>query len=214
MGRRELVGELVADGVLHTPAIREAFLVVDRADFLSAEERANAYDNVPLPIGAGQTISQPWTVAFMLELLEPRAGHNILDVGSGSGWQTVLLAQIVSYGKGGLADSAGHVTALEIVPDLCHRSQVSIHRYGFLEKGTVEVHCRSAQDGFPARAPFDRIIAAAMADTIPHAWLEQLGVGGILVLPMKGSVWKITKHSDQDIEYQEYPGFAFVPFIV
>lgn len=202
-----MVAELVADGVLHTPAIREAWLAVDRADFVPLQERADAYNNIPLPIGSGQTISQPWTVAFMLELLQPSFGQNILDIGSGSGWQTALLSYIVSQGNG------GHVTALEVVADLCERSKISINRYGFLDKGIVEVHCLSAQNGYPAQAPFDGMIAAAMADTPPAAWLEQLAVGGSLVLPMKGSVWKITKHADKDIERQEYPGFAFVPFV-
>src|SRR3989344_1328532 len=94
---KPLIDPLVLSGVLKSRGIIEAFQRVDRADFVPDEFRDSAYVDEPLPIGYGQTISQPWTVAFMLELLAPEGGESILDIGSGSGWQTALLAYIVSH---------------------------------------------------------------------------------------------------------------------
>ena len=95
-----LIKELMAEGILKTPSIIEAFEKVDRKDFVPEELKDKAYLNTPLPIGYGQTISQPLTVAFMLELLQPQAGDKVLEIGSGSGWQTALLAHMVSGGNG------------------------------------------------------------------------------------------------------------------
>lgn len=203
--QQALVDFLVQDGVLKTPAIIEAFRAIDRADFVPNHLRTEAYVNAPLPIGGGQTISQPWTVAFMLELLEPKRSQNILDVGSGSGWQTALLAQIVG-GK-------GHVTALDVVPELCQKSMVSLDRYQFIQRGIVEVHCQDAHSGFAARAPYDRIIGAAMLEELPQAWVDQLQPNGLMVAPMSGSVWRWHKDIDGKLSAEEFPGFAFVPFV-
>lgn len=205
----QLVEELIADGVLMTPAIIEAFRAVDRHDFVREELQDEAYINAPLPIGEGQTISQPLTVAFMLELLQPAAGENILDVGSGSGWQTALLAHIV--GK------TGHVTAIEIIPSLCEWGKQNVAKYNFLEKGIVEMHCMSGLGGYPERAPFDKIIAAAAGETVPEAWLAQVKVGGRIVVPIGSSVLQLIKKSDDppagEWERHDHPGFAFVPLV-
>lgn len=204
MNQAKLANILQRDGVLKTPEIISAFENIDRADFLSEELRSEAYENIPLPIGYGQTVSQPWTVAFMLELLQPKQGQNIFDIGSGSGWQTSLLASIVNVD--------GHVTALELIPELYEKSIASLNRYGFIQQKIVEVHCMDASHGFIDNAPYDRIIVAAMIQKIPTAWIEQLASGGIIVLPMRGSLWRFAKGRDGHITQDEYPGFAFVPF--
>ena len=105
-----LVKELISSGYLKTPEIIDAFQKIDRKDFVSDEYKDRAYVNAPLPIGYGQTISQPLTVAFMLELLQPEKGNKILEIGSGSGWQTALLARVVG--------DEGRVFAIELIPEL------------------------------------------------------------------------------------------------
>lgn len=202
---RQLVQFLQRRGVLQTPAIIAAFSAIDRRDFVPPDLIGEAYSDIPLPLGLGQTISQPYTVAYMLELLQPHVGENILDIGSGSGWQTALLAHIVG--------DHGHVTALEIISELCERGRQNVAKYNFLEKGIVEMHCMSGLRGYPSRAPFDKIIAAAAGETVPEAWLAQTNIGGQIVLPIGSSVLQLIKKSDSEWERHDHPGFVFVPLV-
>jgi len=201
----ELIQELKNEGVLKSVETLRAFESIDRADFVPEDQVSFAYENVALTIGYGQTISQPYTVAFMLDLLEAKEGHNILEVGSGSGWQTVMLAHIVGDG--------GHVYAMEIVPELSVFGKENAAKYRGLAK-RVNFLAQSAEDGLPKHAPFDRIIAAAsIADEIPQAWKNQLKIGGKIVTPIKNSVWVITKIDKNIYEEKEHAGFVFVPFV-
>ena len=127
----ELVKHLRELGVLKSPQIIAAFLAIDRARFVSDELKAEAYIDEALPIGEGQTTSQPYTVAFMLELLEPQAGEVILDIGSGSGWQTAILAKI--------AGKTGKVHAVEIIPELCELGRRNVGKYNFVQNGIAAV---------------------------------------------------------------------------
>lgn len=201
----KLVKNLISDGYLKTPRIIEAFKKIKRADFLPEKFKSEAYIDEPLPIGYGQTISQPLTVAFMLELLKPEAGQKIMDIGSGSGWQTALLAEI--------AGEKGKVFGIEIVSELAEFGKTNIAKYNFIKKGVVEIICADGTRGFEAEAPFDRIIAGAMAEIIPKAFYGQLKIGGRMVSPQGGSVWLVIKKSENDFEEHEYPGFAFVPLV-
>lgn len=205
MEQQQLVDYLIEAGVLHTPSLIDAFRAIDRRDFVDPTYEVEAYDNIPLPIGAGQTISQPYTVAFMLELLQPQAGDTVMDVGYGSGWQTCLLAHVVG--------PQGHVVALEIVPELCEQGAIHIEKYQFVSEGIVETHCQNASEGFGARAPYDKIIAAAAGSYVPEAWQAQLKVGGRIVTPIGSSVMVLSKMSEDTWERTDYPGFAFVPFV-
>ena len=201
----ELVNSLIENSSLCSPRIIDAFRNTDRKDFVLDIYKTLAYEDRPLPIEYDQTISQPTTVAFMLELLEPHEGDIILDTGSGSGWQSALLAHIVG--------PSGHVYAIELIPELKTFGEKNIEKYGFIRSGIVTCLCMNAQDGILGKAPFDRIIAAASADTVPSAWKEQLKVGGRIVVPIKESIYLIEKKTEDKFEEKEFPGFVFVPFI-
>jgi len=200
-----LIETLVKEGYLKTPRIIEAFKKIDRFDFVIDYLKSEAYLNAPLGIGFGQTISQPLTVAFMLELLQPEEGNKILDIGSGSGWSTALLSYIVG--------EKGKVYAVEIVPELCEFGKKNTSHYNFVSKGIVEFTLADGSKGLKDKAPFDRIISAAASNDIPAAWKEQLKVGGRMVLPMHQSLWLVVKKSEKDFKITEYPGFIFVPLI-
>lgn len=205
MTKENLLHELIREGYLKTPSIIEAFKKTDRADFVPEELREVAYSNTPLPIGEGQTISQPLTVAFMLELLEPKEEEKILDIGAGSGWTAALLAEIVG--------EKGKVIAIERIPELVNFAEQNIAKYNFIEKGIVKVVQGDGSKGFKAEAPYDKIIAAAAAREIPRAWKEQLKIGGRIVAPVSSSVVMLHKTEQDHFEKKEYFGFAFVPLI-
>ena len=199
---KKLIEELMSMGYLKTPRIIEAFRKVDRKDFILEDLQHEAYGNYPLPIGNGQTISQPLTVAFMLELLNPAEGDKILEVGAGSGWQTALLAELV--GK------KGKVVAIERIPKLAKMAQRNLARYKYTQ---IELVLGDGAEGYDRQAPYDKIIAAASASSIPKAWEKQLKISGIAVFPLGNSIYLITKIKENRFERKEYPGFVFVPLI-
>ena len=201
-----LVNNLIRAGYLKTDSIIDAFSKVHRIEFIPDDLAAQSEADIPLPIGYGQTISQPLTVAFMLELLEPKAGQKILDIGSGSGWTTGLLAYIV--GEKGL------VIAMEKIEELCKFGMSNVNKFSFIEKGIVEFNCQSAENGFEEKAPYDRILVSASVDEIPSALKSQLAVEGIMVIPVHNEIWYVEKISEDEFNIEKFPGFHFVPFIV
>lgn len=188
-------------------------------DFVPPEFADEAYGNYPLPIGFGQTISQPLTVAFMLELLAPRVGENILDVGSGSGWQTALLAHVASGpstsfpADGKSSAGQGQVTAIERIPELKIMTERNAEKYNFIKRGVVRVILGDGSKGYAPDSPYDKIIAAAAGEIIPQAWKDQLRAGGRIVAPIKESVVVLTKRPRGDFRMREYHGFSFVPLV-
>lgn len=231
-----LIDSLIKDGWLKTDRIIKAFGKIKREDFLPDDVKKFAEWNEALPIGYGQTISQPLTVAFMLELLQPKGGEKILDVGSGSGWTSALLAHIVSGGelKSKIKDQRskmhGRVISIEIVPELKKFGEKNVSKYSFLEKGTVKYVLGDGSKGYKEESPYDKILAGASGSDLPAAWKEQLKVGGKIVCPIESSVWLFVKKPKQEFaapqkrgetrskksfewESTEYPGFAFVPLI-
>ncbi len=208
-----LVDSLIQEGWLKTDLIKEAFQKIKREDFLPEDMKNLAELNEALPIGFGQTISQPAVVAFMLEQLQPKPGERILDIGSGSGWTTALLAQIVggvpANGKAG----GGCVIAVEIVPELKEFGEKNVAKYNFIEKGIVVFVLADGSKGLPEEAPFDKILASASATEIPVAWKKQLKIGGKIVAPIGNSIRTIFKKSETEFEEIDYPGFVFVPLI-
>lgn len=200
-----LLDDLIKRGWLKTEKIIKAFEEIKRIDFLPENVKDLAELNEALPIGWGQTISQPLVVAFMLELLRPKKGDRILDVGSGSGWTSALLAHIV--GK------EGKIIAIEIIPELTEFGKKNVKKYNFVEKGIVKFICADGSRGYENEAPFDKILASASARQVPKAWKEQLKIGGRIVTPIGSSIWLFLKKSDKEFEGTEYPGFVFVPLI-
>lgn len=198
----ELVQHLKLGGLLRDKSLEQAFLKVDRADFVPERLRHLAYSDQALPIGEGQTISQPTVVAFMLELLQAKSGDKILDVGAGSGWQTALLGQLVG--------SRGRVYAVEVVPQLCQQAASNLAKYRFKN---IQLLCQNARSGLPKQAPFDGIIAGASGEKVPPVWKKQLKVGGRIVAPVGTSVICYTKQVGGRFTTDGYPGFLFVPLI-
>ncbi|MFY9457748.1 MAG: protein-L-isoaspartate O-methyltransferase [Candidatus Spechtbacterales bacterium] len=196
----EIIKKLVADGMLKTERIIEAFRKIDRADFVVDEYRGEAYGDYPLPIGYGQTISQPSTVAFMFELLQPQEGEKILDVGSGSAWTTALLAEIVGPG--------GRVFGLELVPELVKFGSENLSKYNFSH---AEVRQASDVLGLPKEAPFDKVLVSAAGEDLPQELIGQVKIGGRMVIPVQNSILKIDKISDAQTKSEEFSGFVFVP---
>ena len=199
---QKLIKYLKNTGILETSEIISAFEEVDRADFVKLQDKAYAYENAPIGIGHGQTISQPLTVAFMLEKLKPKNGDEILDVGSGSGWTTALLAHIV--GK------KGKVIGLELVPKLVDFGRANLQKYNF-----SQAHIEQAKKGLlgDPKQRFNKILVSASAKRLPKELVSQLKPNGILVLPIGTSVFRISKDSHENSDIEEFPGFVFVPLL-
>lgn len=199
---QKLIDYMIASGVLYSPHLIKAFHRCNRMYFVPDELQSETYRDYPLSIGMGQTISQPTTVAIMLELLHPQAGNSVLDIGSGSGWTTALLASAV--------EPNGFVEGLERIPSLVEYGRNSLKR----------VHVTNASIDFtdphtlgkPGNY-YDRILVSASADKLPQTLIEQLSPGGILVIPILESVWRFKKDEHGKITSYELPGFRFVPLI-
>ena len=198
---KNLIDHLCANGVLRTPKIIEAFEKVDRKNFILDEYAQMAYDDNALPIGHGQTISQPYTVAFMLELLAPKVDENILDVGSGSGWTTALLAHIVG--------TEGRVWGTEIVPELVTFGSKNLKKYPYKHAEILQ----AKELGLKEHAPYDKILVSAASEVLPRELVGQLKIGGTMVMPIKTAVWKVVRKSKTRERVEKHEGFAFVSLI-
>ena len=153
--------------------VLHAMAAVPRHAFVREADQEHAYEDRPLPIGHGQTISQPYMVAFMMEALELRGGERVLEVGAGSGYQAAVLAQL-----------AAHVDTVEREPELAGAAQARLRELG-LDK-VVRVIVGDGSLGYPEGAPYNAIVVAAAAPSVPPAYMEQLAEGGRLVIPVGG----------------------------
>jgi protein-L-isoaspartate(D-aspartate) O-methyltransferase len=199
----ELIQELVEENWLKTPRIIEAFRTVGRIDFVREEDKSRAFADKVLPLGHGQTISQPAVVAFMLELLQPEPGENILDIGSGSGWTSVLLSKLV--GK------EGKVVAIEIIPELKELGENNAKNYD--PDKIIEFICADGYNGWKDNAPYDKILVSAAAPSLPQALREQVKIGGRIVIPIGFSIYLFVKKSETELEETKQEGFKFVPLV-
>lgn len=200
-----LIEHLVRNGYLTSPSVIQAFRSINRAEFVPEKFVREAEADIPLPIGYGQTISQPATVAIMLELLDARLGQNVLDVGSGSGWTSALLAHIV--GK------EGRVIALERLPELSQMTRHNVTKFNFVKTGRVKCLVGNGYEGYLAEQPYDRILVSAAAESVPSALTQQLAVGGKMVLPVRHHLCFIERRGPDEYHQEEFPGFLFVPLV-
>jgi protein-L-isoaspartate(D-aspartate) O-methyltransferase len=202
----DLIDSLIENNYLKTPEIIKAFRKIKRADFMPEESKGFAEENEAFSIGYGQTISQPLVVAFMIEKLKPQKGDKILDVGSGSGWTTALLSEIVG--------AQGKVIGIELIPELVQFGLKNAAKYNFVKKGVAEFICTDGSLGFSREAPFDKILCSAAAEQgIPSAWKEQLKAKGRIVTPVNDSIYLYIKKTNGEFKKKEFPGFIFVPLI-
>lgn len=183
--------------------LSNAFNQIDRANFVPDDQINVAQKDIPLPIGYGQTMSQPYTVRRMLEWLDLSSGDIVLDIGSGSGWTTALLSSIVG--------PSGQVYAVERIPELLRFGKRNCRKYGL--KNVKFYLSNDKVIGLPEESPYNRILVSASANSLPVELLDQLIVGGKLIIPVQNDILEITKKSDNEHETIIHSGFIFVPLI-
>jgi protein-L-isoaspartate(D-aspartate) O-methyltransferase len=198
--RRRMVEEQIAPRGVTAPRVLAAMQSVPRHLFVPESERGNAYADRPLPIGAKQTISQPYIVALMTSLLDVQPGDRVLEVGTGSGYQAAVLSRL-----------AGEVYSVEILEDLAHRARRTLSALGF---DNVHVRVGDGYQGWPEKALFDGIIVTAAPPRVPAPLLRQLKVGGKLVIPV-GEGYQdlevLTKRADGGFDRTKVLPVRFVP---
>ncbi|MBW2416549.1 MAG: protein-L-isoaspartate(D-aspartate) O-methyltransferase [Deltaproteobacteria bacterium] len=194
-----MVREQIAARGISNPRVLDAMRTVPRHLFVPETQRAHAYENRPLPIGLKQTISQPYIVAAMTDALDPKPGHRVLEVGTGSGYQAAVLSGLVQ-----------RVYSIEIVPQLAAGARSRLAALGY---ANIEVIQGDGYRGLPRAAPFDGIIVTAAPDTIPQPLIDQLAVGGRLVIPVGGAKQhlKVLHRTPDGIETRTLFGVRFVP---
>ena len=199
--RKVLVAELRKKGI-QNEAVLTAINTLPRHFFFDTALISHAYEDKAFPIGEGQTISQPYTVAFQSTLLEVTPGDKILEIGTGSGYQACIL----------------HLLGAEVI-SIEYQKKLFEHTSRFLKRLGIQLQLffGDGTGGVPAYAPYDKIIVTAGAPVVPEALVQQLKIGGILVIPVgdrsKQAMVKITKKSATEIQREEFEGFAFVPLL-
>lgn len=196
MQKEKLIKELRKQKIPEN--ILEVFRKVKRENFLPEKLKTYAYKNYPLPIGQGQTISQPYTIAFMLILLELKDKQKILEVGSGSGYVLALISEI---------SKKSELFGIERIKELAESSQKILN-----SKKNIKIIYGDGSKGLKKESPFDRIITSAASEDIPQKLVKQLKIGGILVAPVKKSIIRLKKFVNEN-KIQEFSGFEFVPLI-
>lgn len=201
-----MISSLVAEGYLSSQRVIEAMLKVPREEFVPPEYRRFSYYDTPLPIGCGQTISALHMVAIMTEKLQPIPGHRVLEVGTGSGYQAAVLAEIVG--------PDGHVWTIERIPELAEYATTNLRRTGYIDRVTVVVG--DGSEGFSPAAPYDGIIVTAAAPDVPKPLIEQLKEEGRLVIPV-GNRWiqmlRIIVKESGKLRVEDVLPCVFVPLI-
>ncbi|MBW6442160.1 protein-L-isoaspartate O-methyltransferase [Patescibacteria group bacterium] len=184
--------------------ILNAFSSVRREDFLPPELESRAYEDTSLPIGEGQTISQPYTIGIMLSELDLKLGQKVLEIGSGSGYVLALISKIVG--------ERGNVFGIEVFKSLAEKSKESLNDYS-----NIKIYNKNGSKGLPEEAPFDRVLISAATRQIPKEVLNQLKEKGILVAPhgprFEQDIVVLKKEGKEFVTKSKIPGFIFVPFL-
>ena len=196
---------MVADQIkargVRDPRVLDAMAKVPRHQFLPEGQRDEAYQDRPVPIGHGQTISQPYIVAYMTEALQVGPAHRVLEIGTGCGYQTAILAEL-----------AAEVYSIERVPELAERARRTLADQGYTN---VQILTGDGYEGWPEHAPFDRILGAAAAEDVPPLLVDQLAEGGILVIPV--GTWsqelRVLQKRGSDLDTLATLPVRFVPMI-
>lgn len=197
----EMVDRLKAAGVVKSVRVEQALRKVDRKLFVPDELKEVAYVDQALKIGEEQTISQPTTVAFMLELLNPKLGEHILEIGGGSGWLAALLAALVGQ--------EGDVVSAEIIEPLYKFGSTNLRAYNLPQLHFVHT---DASHGLSEYAPYDKIVASAAFYNIPDELFEQLKSGGTMVIPSANyMIEQYDKKTSGQVIKKQYEGYIFVP---
>ena len=202
--RAQMVERQIAARGIRDRALLEAMRKVPREEFVAPEDRARAYGDHPLPIGCGQTISQPYIVALMIEAARIGAGDRVLEVGAGSGYAAAIMGQL-----------GAQVVAIERKSELASAARHRLERLGCSNVQIVE---GDGSPGWPDGAPYDAILAAASGSHVPEALIEHLAPGGRLVMPVGGQVWaqklvKVVKEADGSTTRESLGNVRFVPLI-
>jgi protein-L-isoaspartate(D-aspartate) O-methyltransferase len=182
--------------------VLEAMAQVPRHEFMPPERRSEAYHDGAVSIGHGQTISQPYMVAYMVEALRVEAGHRVLEVGAGSGYQAAVLSHL-----------ADEVYAIELIPALASRAAETLERLGY---DNAHIITGDGSEGYAQAAPYDRIIVAAAAPEISPRWVEQLRIGGLIVAPVGERLTQVctmARKTEAGLETIQTIGCIFVPLL-
>jgi protein-L-isoaspartate(D-aspartate) O-methyltransferase len=200
--RDEMVEQQIRQRGVTNARVLAAMRSVPRERFVPTELRAQAYEDGPLPIGSGQTISQPYVVAYMTEALDVEPAHKVLEVGTGSGYQAAVLSELVR-----------EVYTIEIVPELARRAETVLRD---LNRTNVHVRAGDGYAGWPEQAPFDRVIVTAAPQELPRPLVDQLAAGGRLVVPVGsqgGPQWiTIVEKTSAGVTERRTIPVQFVPF--
>ncbi|HLS31435.1 MAG TPA: protein-L-isoaspartate(D-aspartate) O-methyltransferase [Flavobacteriaceae bacterium] len=201
-GRRKQLVEILKEKGIEDEAVLKAINNIPRHWFLDSSFEDHAYQDKAFPIGAGQTISQPYTVAFQSALLEVQQGEKVLEIGTGSGYQTAVLCEL-----------GARVYGIERQNELYKKTKLFLEKIGYYPK---HLTFGDGYKGLPQYAPFDKIIVTCGAPFIPPALLNQLKIGGRMVIPVGDESQIMTlliRKSAREIEKKEYGDFRFVPML-
>ncbi len=197
--RRRMVEQQLRGRDITDPRVLAAMEKVPRHLFVPENVRHQAYGDHPVPIGHGQTISQPYIVAFMTQALDVKREHRVLEIGTGSGYQAAILGEL-----------AGEVYTMEIIEPLAQSARETLERLGY---ENVHVRAGNGYEGWPEHAPYDRIMVTAAPEEVPPALVEQLEVGGLMAIPVGGLVQelRILRRTERGTETLKTLPVRFVP---